>query len=389
MVAAIDRTGDRRHRRGERARGGARTDRRDREQGFEEVALDRVGKPIIGKSAGVAFDVDDRVDLERHPLARRARESSRRCTAAARFRSRGRRPRRPRRLCRARPATRKFYRTSARGGRREHVEKGQRERERVGHVVGFRRAAQAEQPRHHGVDLLLARAARTDQRAFDARVPERIDRDAGLRARQAEHAARVSHQEGRSRVAIGGVELFDDDQRRSGLRDHFADARVQLAQTALRAYRRRAARRRRPRSERTRPFRRSIAPYPVVRSAGSMPRMRNGSRAVARALRRRRSVDGDRHRRPRRQRRAGRRRRPDHLAVGAGGRRVLPARDAVSVCRAASASPRTGVMPTVSGTSPETESVMRHRREPCATGRRAAPARRSSRCSLSAERSAR
>ena len=62
------------------------------------------------------------------------------------------------------------------------VEKCQRQRKRVGDVVRLRCAFESEQPRHHRVDLLFARAPRAEQRALDARVAEGMHRNAGLRA---------------------------------------------------------------------------------------------------------------------------------------------------------------------------------------------------------------
>jgi len=57
-----------------------------------------------------------------------------------------------------------------------------------------------------------------------------MDRNPGLSARQAKHAARVSHQQRGSRILIGGIELFDYHHSRLRLRDHFADALMELAQ---------------------------------------------------------------------------------------------------------------------------------------------------------------
>src|SRR5580700_11554608 len=109
------------------------------------------------------------------------------------------------------------------------VHECERECERVGDIVGFGWTAKTEEPRDHRVDLFLASAPRSDERAFHARMPERVDRDAGLRARQAEHAPRVPHQQRRTRIGVARVELLDHDQSRLGRLDDLAYAGVQLA----------------------------------------------------------------------------------------------------------------------------------------------------------------
>ena len=113
------------------------------------------------------------------------------------------------------------------------VEERQGQRERVGDVVRLGPAAKAEQLRDHRAYLLLARAPRADERAFHAGVTERVDGYARLRARQAQDAACVAHQQRGTRIRVRRVQFFDHDDRGLRLCDDLADAFVQLAQASL------------------------------------------------------------------------------------------------------------------------------------------------------------
>ena len=230
VVAAIDRRGDRRHRLRERPRCRARTDRRDGQQRLEELALDGVGESVVRETAAVAVHIAGRRRSPSDALARALRhlvgDAGRQNDFVAE--TRGLDDRRVAGSLDQRAGD--AANTTGTQRASDHVEEGERERQCVGDVVGFWGALQSQQLRDHGVDLRLAGAARTDERAFDVRVAERVHRDAGLRAGQAEDAARVPHQHRRARILIARVELLDDDPAGFDLRDDVGDAGVQLAQ---------------------------------------------------------------------------------------------------------------------------------------------------------------
>jgi len=69
VVARVDRFCDAGHRLRKRARRGLRANRGDRDQGFEEVALDRVGEAEEREVPAVAVEVEGWVNLEHHALA--------------------------------------------------------------------------------------------------------------------------------------------------------------------------------------------------------------------------------------------------------------------------------------------------------------------------------
>src|SRR5262249_25113729 len=70
VIAAIDCAGDRRHRLRKRACSRTRSDRRNGQQRFEEIALDGVAKAVKRETTAVAVEIEHGVNFEDHRLAR-------------------------------------------------------------------------------------------------------------------------------------------------------------------------------------------------------------------------------------------------------------------------------------------------------------------------------
>ena len=90
----------------------------------------------------------------------------------------------------------------------------------------------------HLLDLLLAGTAGTDERTLHERVHEVAHSDVVRGRREADHAARVPHQNGRSRVAVGRPQLFDDHHVRFDRAEHRTHLVEQIAEATLERERR-------------------------------------------------------------------------------------------------------------------------------------------------------